>query len=117
MRTNNQNTILPAGYGRLVDPISSILESRLCRNARCFDDGRLALDNNPAERALRGVAIGRKNYLFPGSDAGGRRAVAMYTLIESVKLNGFNPQHYLTDVLACIANHPARHIAELLPLN
>src|SRR5437762_4813401 len=54
---------------------------------RCFDDGRLALDNNPAERALRCVAIGRKNYLFAGSDAGGRRAAAMYSLIESAKLN------------------------------
>src|SRR5262245_43303915 len=58
---------------------------------RCFDDGRLALDNNPAERALRCVAIGRKNYLFAGSDAGGRRAAAMYSLIESAKLNGLNP--------------------------
>jgi transposase len=84
---------------------------------RCFDDGRLALDNNPAERALRGVAIGRKNYLFAGSDAGGRRAAAMYSLIESAKLNGLNPQLYMTDVLTRIADHPARHIAELLPWN
>jgi transposase len=84
---------------------------------RCFDDGRLALDNNPAERALRCVAIGRKNYLFAGSDAGGRRAAAMYSLIESAKLSGLNPQHYLADVLARIADHPARHIAELLPWN
>lgn len=84
---------------------------------RCFDDGRLALDNNPAERALRGVAIGRKNYLFAGSDAGGRRAASMYSLIETAKLNGINPQHYLADVLARIADHPARQIAELLPWN
>jgi transposase len=84
---------------------------------RCFDDGRLALDNNPAERALRGVAIGHKNYLFAGSDAGGRRAAAMYSLIESAKLNGINPQHYLADVLARIADHPARRITELLPWN
>jgi len=84
---------------------------------RCFDDGRLALDNNPAERALRCVAIGRKNYLFAGSDAGGRRAAAIYSLIESAKLSGINPQHYLTDVLGRIADHPARHIAELLPWN
>ena len=84
---------------------------------RCFDDGRLALDNNPAERALRCVAIGRKNYLFAGSDAGGRRAAAMYSLIESAKLNGLNPQHYLADVLARIADHPARRIDELLPWN
>ena len=84
---------------------------------RCFDDGRLALDNNPAERALRGIAIGRKNWLFAGSDAGGRRAAAMYSLIESAKLNGLNPQLYITDVLTRIADHPARQIAELLPWN
>jgi transposase len=84
---------------------------------RCFDDGRLGLDNNPAERALRGVAIGRKNYLFAGSDAGGRRAAALYSLIETAKLNRVNPQHYLTDVLARIADHPARQIADLLPWN
>src|SRR5882724_3709625 len=77
----------------------------------------LALDNNPAERALRCVAIGRKNYLFAGSDAGGRRAAAIYSLIESAKLNGRNPQHYIADVLARIADHPARRIAELLPWN
>ena len=84
---------------------------------RCFDDGRLALDNNPAERALRGVAIGRKNYLFAGSDAGGRRAAVMYSLIESAKLNGINPQLYLADLLTRIADHPARQIANLLPWN
>src|SRR5437870_7886891 len=65
----------------------------------------------------RAVAIGRKNYLFAGSDAGGRRAAAIYALIESAKLNGLNPQHYLADVLARIADHPARRIAELLPWN
>jgi transposase len=84
---------------------------------RCFDDGRLALDNNPAERALRCVAIGRKNYLFAGSDAGGRRAAALYSLIESAKLNRLDPQRYLADVLARIADHPARAIAQLLPWN
>jgi transposase len=84
---------------------------------RCFDDGRLALDNNPAERALRGIAVGRKNWLFAGSDAGGRRAAAMYSLIETAKLDDINPQRYLTDVLARIADHPARHIADLLPWN
>jgi transposase len=93
------------------------MRARWVALVRCFDDGRLALDNNPAERALRGIAIGRKNWLFAGSDAGGRRAAAMYSLIESAKLNGINPQHYLTDVLARIADHPARHIAELLPWN
>ena len=93
------------------------MRARWTALVRCFDDGRLALDNNPAERALRCVAIGRKNYLFAGSDAGGRRAAAMYSLIESAKLNGLNPQHYLADVLTRIADHPARRIAELLPWN
>ena len=93
------------------------MRARWAALVRCFDDGRLALDNNPAERALRGVAIGRKNWLFAGSDAGGRRAAAMYSLIESAKLNGINPQHYLADVLTRIAEHPARRIAELLPWN
>jgi hypothetical protein len=92
------------------------MRARWTALGRCFDDGRLALDNNPAERALRCVAIG-KNYLFAGSDAGGRRAAAIYSLIESAKLNGLNPQHYIADVLARIADHPARHIAELLPWN
>ena len=93
------------------------MRARWTALVRCFDDGRLALDNNPAERALRCVAIGRKNYLFAGSDAGGRRAAAIYALIESAKLNGLDPQHYLADVLARIADHPARRIAELLPWN
>jgi transposase len=93
------------------------MRSRWQALLRCFDDGRLALDNNPAERALRCVAIGRKNYLFAGSDAGGRRAAAIYSLIETAKLNGQNPQHYLADVLARIADYPARQIADLLPWN
>jgi len=91
------------------------MRARWTALVRCFDDGRLALDNNPAERALRCVAIGRKNYLFAGSDAGGRRGAALYSLIESAKLNGLNPQHYLADVLVRIADHPARRITELLP--
>ena len=63
------------------------------------------------------IAIGRKNYLFAGSDAGGRRPAAMYSLVETAKLNGLNPQLYIADVLARIADHPARHLADLLPWN
>jgi hypothetical protein len=93
------------------------MKARWTALTRCFDDGRLALDNNPAERALRCVAIGRKNYLFAGSDAGGRRAAAMYSLIETAKLNRVDPQAYLADLLDRIGDHPAKRIAELLPWN
>jgi len=84
---------------------------------RCFDDGRLELDNNAAERALRGAAVGRKNYLFAGSDRGGERAAAFYSLIETAKLNGVDPEAWLRDVLGRIADHPISRIDELLPWN
>ena len=87
---------------------------------RCFGycgDGRLEIDNNAAERALRAVALGRKDYLFAGSDVGGERAAAMYTLIGSAKLNGIDPEAYLSHVLARIADHPIHQIEELLPWN
>ncbi|MGF1627279.1 MAG: transposase [Alphaproteobacteria bacterium] len=84
----------------------------------CYlDDGHLEIDNNTAERALRGIALGRKNYLFAGSDTGGERAAAIYSLIETAALNGLNPQSYLADVIARIAAHPARRLADLLPYN
>jgi transposase len=82
-----------------------------------LDDGRLCMTNNAAERALRCIAVGRNNWTFAGSDAGGRRAAAIYTLIESAKLNNVDPQAWLTDVLARLQDHPARRIAELLPWN
>ena len=82
---------------------------------RYCNDGRLEIDNNAAERALRAVALGRKNYLFAGSDVGGERAAAMYTLIGSAKLNGIDPEAYLSHVLARIADHPIHQIEELLP--
>jgi transposase len=73
--------------------------------------------NNTAERSLRAVALGRKNFLFAGSDAGGERAAAIYSLIGSAKLNGLDPEAYLTNVLTCIADHPINRIHELLPWN
>jgi len=82
---------------------------------RFTTDGRLEMSNNAAERGLRGVVLGRKNYLFAGSDVGGGRAAVLYTIIETAKLNGLDPETYLADVLARIADHPARHIDELLP--
>ncbi|HEY2756265.1 MAG TPA: IS66 family transposase [Pseudolabrys sp.] len=85
--------------------------------ARFLDDGRLCMTNNAAERALRGIAVGRHNWTFAGSDAGGRRAAAIYTLIETAKLNDVDPQAWLADVLARLQDHPARRIAELLPWN
>ena len=84
---------------------------------RFLDDGRVCLSNNAAERALRGIALGRKSWLFAGSDRGGQRAAALYSLIVTAKMNNIDPQAWLADVLARIAEHPARDIDALLPWN
>ena len=85
--------------------------------ARFLDDGRICLSNNAAERALRGVALGRRNWTFAGSDRGGQRAAAVYTLIETARLNDIDPRAWLEDVLRRINDHPASHLDELLPWN
>jgi transposase len=84
---------------------------------RFLDDGRVCLSNNSAERGLRGIALGRKSWLFAGSDRGGERAAAMYSLIVTAKMNDIDPQAWLADVLARIAEHPASKLDELLPWN
>ncbi len=124
-----------SALGFLVAPISFEQARSLTRNegagpakkghrrayfpeAASFIDGRLAIDNNVAERALRTVAITRKNFLFLGSEAGGKRAATLYTVLESAKLNGLDPEAYLTDVIDRMAKgHPINRLAELLPWN
>ena len=84
---------------------------------RYLDDGRIEIDNSTAERALRTVALGRKNYLFCGSDAGSDRAAAIYSLLGTARLNGLDPEFYLRRVLKRISDHPIDRIHELLPWN
>lgn len=82
-----------------------------------LQDGMVDIDNNADERALRAVALGRKNYLFAGSDSGGERAAAIYSLTESAKLNGLDPEAYLRHVLTHIADHPVNRVDDFLPWN
>ena len=84
---------------------------------RFLADGRICLTNNAAERAMRGIAIGRRNWTFAGSDRGGQRAAAVYTLIETARLNDVDPRAWIADVLARINDHPASRLDQLLPWN
>jgi hypothetical protein len=85
--------------------------------SRFLHDGTICLTNNAAERERRGVALGRKAWMFAGSDRGGERAAAMYSLIATAKLNSVDPRAWLADVLACIADHPVSRLHQLLPCN
>jgi transposase len=89
--------------------------SRWTALTRYMQDGRLEMSNNAAERAMKPPVLGRKNYLFCGSDAGGQRAACLYTIIETAKLNDINPETYLTDMISRIDDHPALGIDKLLP--
>ena len=112
------NSQLPDISGK--SPLASAIRYALTRMARMrsyLDNGFLEIDNNTAERAMRAVALGRKNYLFVGSQTGGKSAAIAYTLIETAKLNGVDPQAWLADTLACIADHKINRINELLPWN
>jgi hypothetical protein len=103
------------GRGELAGAIR-YAATRMKRMSVYLEDGRLELDNNIAERSVRAIAVG-KNYLFAGSDAGGESAAVIYTLIETAKLNGAEPQAWLAHVIENIADHPMKKIDDLLPWN
>ena len=102
-------------------PLGKALQYALSRwdaLTRYLEDGRLSIDNNLFERLLRGIAVSRKNFLFLGSDRGGERAAAIFTITESAKLNSLNPEAYLATVLDRMARgHPINRLDELLPWN
>ena len=101
-------------------PLANAIRYALTRMKRLrgyLDHGFLELDNNTAKRSMRGIAIGRKNYMFVGSERGGKSAAIIYTLMETAKLNNIDPQAWLTDVLTRIADHKINRIDELLPWN
>jgi hypothetical protein len=99
-------------------PLAAAIQYSLSRwvaLTRYLEDGRIEIDNNPAERAIRALVLGRRNYLFAGSDAGGDTAARLYSLVGSCRLNGIDPHLYLRYVLECIATYPINRIDELLP--
>jgi len=111
MRTERARLSRHADTAKAID----YMLKRWAAFTRFLDDGRICLTNNAAERALRGIAIGRRAWLFAGSDRGGERAAAMFTLIETAKLNNVDPQAWLADVLCRINDHPAARLNQLLP--
>ena len=112
--SSSSTPLCASGKSALAQAIRYTL-SRWTALTRYVGDGRLEMTNNAAERGMRSPVLGRKNYLFCGSDAGGKRAACMYTFIETCRMNGVDPQAYLADVLARIADHPIHRIDELLP--
>ncbi|OFJ49550.1 hypothetical protein BA896_012385 [Janthinobacterium lividum] len=104
---------------RKSDTAAAILYALNLRPAltRYCDNGAIEIDNSAAERALRGIAIGRRNYLFAGADSGGERAAAIYSLIDTAKLGGVDPEAWLRHVLANIAEHPVNRVGDFLPWN
>ena len=113
MRTQRPNLSRHAEIAKAMD----YMLKRWPSFTRFLDDGRICLTNNAAERALRGIALGRKAWLFAGSDRGGERAAAIYSLIVTAKLNGVDPQAWLADTLRQINDHPVRQLDQLLPWN
>jgi transposase len=113
MRTERAKLSRHSEVGKAMD----YMLKRWATFARFLADGRICLTNNAAERALRGIALGRKSWLFAGSDRGGERAAVMYTLIQTARLNDVDPQAWLADVLARINDHNNQNLAQLLPWN
>jgi transposase len=113
LRAQGERTSRKSEIGKAID----YALKRWSALTRFMADGRICLSNNAAERALRGLAVGRHNWTFAGTDRGGERAAAMYTLIETAKLNGIDPQAWLADVLARLPDHSARRLDDLLPWN
>lgn len=101
-------------------PLAQAIQYSLTRwvaLTRYVEDGRIEVDNNAAERAIRALVLGRRNYLFAGSDAGGETAACLYSLVGTCRLNGIDPYGYLREVLERIPAHPINRIEELLPWN